>query len=223
MRNDTTTTIVGTPTTDTPPTTDRPGAAPAPGVRRATTADADALSRTLADAFRDDPVFAWCMPDPHQRDRLLAPWFRVVVDALLTHRESYCVEGAAGAALWVPPGVAPLSEDQSDRVGAATAHIGGVTPGRLEALGSVMEARHPHDPHLYLWFAGVRTTDQGQGWGGRLLQTRLDAADEQGLPAYLEATSERNRALYERHGFQVTGELFADDSPPLWQMWRDPR
>jgi ribosomal protein S18 acetylase RimI-like enzyme len=206
-----------------PRITDRPGAAPDRAVRQATAADAAALSRTLASAFRDDPVFGWCMPDPHQRDRLLATWFRVVLDALLTHGESYCVGDAAGAALWVPPGVAPLSADQEDLLGTVTAHFGGVTPDRFEALGSVMEARHPHDPHLYLWFAGVRTTDQGRGWGGRLLSTRLAAADEQGAPAYLEATTPRNRALYERHGFQVTGELFVDDSPHLWQMWRDPR
>ena len=215
--NSNTTTIVD------PPITDRPGAARDRSVRRATSADASALSWTLASAFMDDPVFAWCMPDARQRDRLLASWFRVVLDGLLTHGESYCVADVAGAALWVPPGVAPLTSDQEDRLARVTADFGGVTPDRFEALGKVMQARHPHAPHLYLWFAGVRTTDQGQGWGGSLLRSRLAAADEQGVPAYLEATSQRNRALYERHGFQVTGELFVDDSPHLWQMWRDPR
>jgi ribosomal protein S18 acetylase RimI-like enzyme len=201
----------------------RPCAPPDRRVRRATTADARALSRTLASAFRDDPVFGWCIPDPRHRDRLLAPWFRVVVDALLAHGESYCAGDAVGAALWVPPGVAPLSEEQEDRLGAVTADLGGVTPGRLEALGKVMEAGHPHDPHLYLWFAGVRARDQGRGWGARLLRSRLAGADERGVPAYLEATSDRNRALYERHGFEVTGELSVPGSPTLWQMWRDPR
>ncbi|MDP9345553.1 MAG: GNAT family N-acetyltransferase, partial [Actinomycetota bacterium] len=47
---------------------------------------------------------------------------------------------------------------------------------------------------------------------------------EQGLPAYLEASSPRNRALYERHGFSVTEELkLPRNGPPLWLMWRDPR
>jgi len=205
-----------------PPITNRPGAAPDHAVRPAKTADAAALSQTLASAFRDDPVFAWCMPDPRQRDRL-ASWFRVVLDGLLAHGESYCVADVAGAALWVPPGVPPLTSDQEDRLARVTADFGGVTPDRFEALGNVMQERHPDVPHLYLWFAGVRTTDQGQGWGGRLLSSRLAAADEQGVPAYLEATSQRNRALYERHGFQVTGELSVDDSPHLWQMWRNPR
>lgn len=216
MTHDTTSTIDR-------PARPRPGAPPDRGVRRATSAETDALSLTLASAFRDDPVFSWCIQDPRQRDRHLAPWFRVVVDALLAHGETYCTDDTAGAALWVPAGVAPLNEEQGERLGAVTAGLGDTAPARIQALSELMEAHHPHEPHLYLWFAGVRAGRQGQGYGGRLLQSRLSRADEQALPAYLEATSVRNRALYERHGFEVTGELSVDGSPPLWQMWRDPR
>jgi ribosomal protein S18 acetylase RimI-like enzyme len=205
------------------PARGRQGGPPDHGVRRATAADVDALARTLASAFRDDPVFGWCIPDPRQRDEVLAPWFRIVVGALVAHEETYCAQDAVGAALWVPPEVPALSEEQGARLGALTSEISGVTPGRTEALGQVMEAGHPPAPHLYLWFAGVRVGDQGQGWGGGLLRSRLAGADEQGVPAYLEATSERNRALYERHGFEVTGELSIGGSPTLWQMWRQPR
>jgi hypothetical protein len=35
----------------------------------------------------------------------------------------------------------------------------------------------------------------------------LSRCDEHGLPAYLEASSPRNRALYERHGFAVVEEM----------------
>ena len=157
-------------------------ARPVTGVRRATPADAGALSSTLASAFRDDPIFRWCMPDAHERDQHLAAWFRVVVDALLEHEETYCTDDAAGAALWVPPEVAPLTEEQGELLGAVTADMGDVVLGRLAALSEMMEASHPHDPHLYLWFAGVHATRQGQGWGGRLLASRLARADEAGRP-----------------------------------------
>jgi ribosomal protein S18 acetylase RimI-like enzyme len=197
--------------------------APVDGVRRATPADARAMSRTLASAFRDDPIFAWCLPDAHRRDQHLAAWFRIVVDALLGHEETYCTDDGLGAALWVPPDVAPMTEEQGARLGAVTAEMGDDALGRTAELTNLMEANHPHDPHLYLWFAGVHASRQGQGWGGRLLESRLTRADAQALPAYLEATSERNRRLYERHGFEVTGLLTVDGSPPLWQMWREPR
>jgi hypothetical protein len=42
--------------------------------------------------------------------------------------------------------------------------------------------------------------------------------------AYLEASSPRNRGLYEHHGFGVTEEFsLGAGSPPLWRMWRDPQ
>jgi GNAT superfamily N-acetyltransferase len=119
--------------------------------------------------------------------------------------------------------VAPLTEEQEADLGAVTADIGEAELARIAALTGVMEAHHPHDPHLYLWFVGVHASRQGQGWGGRLLESRLTRADEQAVPSYLEATSERNRTLYARHGFEVIGELSVDGSPPMWQMWRDPR
>jgi ribosomal protein S18 acetylase RimI-like enzyme len=210
-----------TPAPDRPPV-DHPRA-PGRGVRRATRADAGVLSRTLASAFRDDPVFSWCLPDARLRHRHLGPWFQVVVDALLEHEETYCTEDGAGAALWVPPGVPAMTQEQGDRLGAVTAEMGVDALRRTAELTSVMEAAHPHAPHLYLWFAGVRASRQGHGWGGRLLESRLSRADAQAVPAYLEATNERNRRLYERHGFEVTGVLTVDGSPPLWQMRREPR
>lgn len=52
------------------------------------------------------------------------------------------------------------------------------------------------------------------------MQSTVDAL---GDAAYLEATSPDNRRLYERHGFEVTGEIVVPDGPTLWAMWRDPQ
>lgn len=52
----------------------------------------------------------------------------------------------------------------------------------------------------------------------------LERCDREGLPAYLEASSARNRALYLRHGFEVVEEVHLPaDGPPVWLMWRNPR
>lgn len=51
----------------------------------------------------------------------------------------------------------------------------------------------------------------------------LDMCDRDGVPAYLEASSERNKALYLRHGFEVVGEIKLPDGPRMWPMWRSPR
>jgi hypothetical protein len=50
----------------------------------------------------------------------------------------------------------------------------------------------------------------------------LERCDRDGAAVYLEATSDRNRALYERHGFRAHGDIRLPDGPSLWRMWRDP-
>jgi RimJ/RimL family protein N-acetyltransferase len=56
-----------------------------------------------------------------------------------------------------------------------------------------------------------------------LLSPTLARCDRDGLPAYLEASSERSAALYERLGFEHVRELRLAGSPPLWLMLRPPR
>ncbi len=68
-----------------------------------------------------------------------------------------------------------------------------------------MENRHPHEPHFYIRTVGVRTALQGQGVGSMLMQPTLERADSAGLPTYIEASTERSAALYERLGFRHIG------------------
>jgi GNAT superfamily N-acetyltransferase len=64
---------------------------------------------------------------------------------------------------------------------------------------------------------------QGQGLGSLLLAHTLAQTDALGLPAYLEATSDRNVPLYQRHGFEVVDELRVGTCPPITAMLRQPR
>jgi hypothetical protein len=51
----------------------------------------------------------------------------------------------------------------------------------------------------------------------------LERCDRERLPAFLEPSTPRNRALYERHGFTVTEEFrLGRSAPPQWRMWREP-
>ncbi len=63
----------------------------------------------------------------------------------------------------------------------------------------------------------------GRGFGSSLMAPVLERCDRDGVPAYLEATSERNKQLYLRHSFEVTDEVPLPDGPTMWPMWRSPR
>ena len=163
------------------------------------------------------------MPDDAVRRRDLAGMLQHASAARFQPYGENCVnETATGAALWLPPGATFTPEDDA-RFETALATAAGEDVERVGQLGEVMDAAHPTDPHHYLMLLGVTPDHQGTGVGSSLLRAVLDIADAADEPAYLEATSPRNRALYERHGFEVTRELRCADCPPLWAMWRDPR
>lgn len=94
---------------------------------------------------------------------------------------------------------------------------------RAGRLQSFFDHNHLREPHFYIRTLGVATRFQGRGLGTALLRPTLDRCDREGVPAYLEASSERSAALYERLGFVHLGELcIPDGGPPFWPMRRPP-
>jgi GNAT superfamily N-acetyltransferase len=190
-------------------------------VRRTTYTDLTPMADVLAAAFHDDPVVSWLVPDEARRRADLPAMMRVFAARFQPHGENCLNETATGAAVWLPPEATFTPEDDARFETALVAAAGDDIEGAGELM-AVMESAHPTDPHHYLMLLGVVPDQQGTGIGSALLRAVLDIADAAGEPAYLEATSPRNRALYERHGFEVTRELRCADCPPLWAMWRDP-
>jgi GNAT superfamily N-acetyltransferase len=196
-----------------------------PEVRKATEAETGAISRTLARAFHSDPVFSWVLPRPERRAAVLDPAFALFLRRLwLELGESYTVGEADGAAIWHPPGHWKQSLADQLRLLPEFARVWGrSTPRALRGL-TALERGHPSEPHFYLALMGVAPERQGRGLGSLLMHPVLSRCDEEGIPAYLEASTPRNRALYERHGFAVTAEdTIGRGAPPVWRMWRDPR
>ena len=192
-------------------------------VRRTGEGERAAVAATLAAAFHDDPVFAWLHPDPTERAGNIAFFFDLAARILARHDDTWAAgPDVAGAALWVPHGSAPMSDEEGAAFGAAVAERAGADAERLVTFMTVMDAHHPQEPVEYLWFLGVRPERQGRGIGSALLAPVLHRADRAGRRTYLDATSPRSKALYERHGFRATAPVVVDDCPPVWPMWREP-
>lgn len=190
-------------------------------VRRTALSDLPTFGHVLGAAFHDDPVLGWVIPDDDRRRVRLPALMELLAARFHPHGENRLNEAGTGAAVWAPPGAAFSPEDdarfEASLVVAACGYL-----DRLGELVGLLEANHPTQPHYYLALMGVIPDRQGSGIGGALLRAVLGSADRQGVPAYLEATSPRSRALYERHGFVAHAELRTADCPPLWAMWRAP-
>jgi ribosomal protein S18 acetylase RimI-like enzyme len=190
------------------------------GVRKSRIADTAALAATLTAAFADDPVFGWVLPDPVHRAAVLPDFFRTVVEVLAVHDNMWTTDDTAGAALWVPAGHEVVPAEAAEAFETRMLTLAGPYADRMGEIMALLDEHHPAAPHEYLWFLGVAPRAQGRGLGSALMEPVLRRADRAGLACYLEATSPRNRALYERHGFRVTTEIAVAGGPPLWTMRR---
>ena len=208
----------------TPTPTDRPRP-DGSDIRKMTAADIAPVAVALAQAFYDDPHFRWIVPDDARRMRALERGFELFIRKIwLTPDEGYTTERLTGAAIWMPARTWHVGPLEQLRLAPGTiSALRGNTPRLLKALNFI-ERKHPHEPpHWYLPIVGVAPAWQGRGYGAALLRPIIRRCDEDGIPAYLEASTPRNLALYQRHGFEVVEECrYAADGPPLWRMWREP-
>jgi GNAT superfamily N-acetyltransferase len=186
-------------------------------------ADVPVLAGVLARAFQDDPVFAWSIPDEGRRLARLPAVFAAFADVYLPYDETYVAGDGAAAALWAPAGVDPFDGRAGDVFAGRLAELLGDDAARCLEVGAIFQEHHPPQPWTYLQLIGVVPERQGVGLGSALLAPVLERCDATGTPAYLEASTAGNRRLYERHGFEVVGELaLPDDGPTVWPMWREP-
>lgn len=198
-------------------TTDRPDIE----IVRAGTEDAARVAALIGAAFHPLAVARWLVSDPVRRAEVLPANFQIFVDHALAHGEIHVTADRSAAAVWFPRDGAPLPppERYDERLRAAC----GETTDRFQVLDELFDRHHPEEPHHHLAFLAVRPDHQGRGLGSALLADHHARLDQRRVAAYLEASCERSRDLYLRHGYQVVGEPFRlPDGPPMWPMWRPP-
>jgi GNAT superfamily N-acetyltransferase len=192
-------------------------------VHLGTVAELDRMSAALGAAFEEDPVFEWLIRDGSRRRERLVRFFRLELEhVVLPAGAAWTTDGVAGASLELPPGAWKMPFGVQLAHGREFVRVFGAGLPRAMALITKVERRHLREPHYYIAAVGVAPQAQGEGLGTALLHATLDRCDREGLPAYLEATSRRNVALYERLGFEHLGEFNLGSSPPLWPMRRRP-
>jgi len=169
-------------------------------------------------AFAADPVMRWFWPEPGVY-LMSFPRFALAVGGRAFAHGSAHVLGRA-AALWLPPGI---TSDDEAITAVMVESVEQSLLADLVAFGDMIHECHPTFDHWYLPFMGVDPFSQGQGLGSTLLRHALALCDRDGTPAYLEASTARSRMLYQRHEFEVVGEIQVGSSPSVWAMLRHPQ
>jgi GNAT superfamily N-acetyltransferase len=192
-------------------------------LRLATADDVPRLAGVLADAFMNDPVYTWLLPGSLRlKTRLRAVFVAEMEQYVLPNGGTiWTTSGYEGAVIELPPGAWEMPKSFTGKEALRWVRAFGMRLLLAMRVQRAVEERHLREPHFYVRTIGVRTARQGRGVGSALMQPTLQRADSAGLPTYIEASSERSAALYERLGFVHMDVLdLPEGGPPVWPMRR---
>src|ERR1700677_4558022 len=148
------------------------------GLRHATADDIHRLKTVLAEAFYEDPMFGWLMPNDSKRHARLRHYFGIELrHYALPRGRVWTTDDLAGAMLSLPPGRWRVPPHATLLHGSAF----GVRVAKAARVGAAMERRHSRllrGPHYYVRDIGVRPDAQGRGLGSALMRPTLDRCDK---------------------------------------------
>ncbi len=200
-------------------------------IRRADSSEVPALSAALAQAFVDDVVINSLLPQRTRRVARRELMFRLELQTYVLPQDGLAFtaaddrgSGLVGGCLVLPPDRWEMPKTVDGRTAVRWLQAFGMQLPRAIRVQKAMHEHHLTEPHSYIRWIGVRPGLQGQGLGSALMRPTLERCDSDGIPAYIEASSERSAALYARLGFVHLGVLeLPDGVPPVWPMRRPPR
>ena len=192
-----------------------------PLVQEARLEDKKKVLSTACLAFGADPFMRWIMSE----GQTYLDKYRDLIDIYcceksLEHSATYMVERCSGTAIWLPPGIFGDEQKISDWVSE------NVSPQRLETFLHVLDEMQKYYPKTNrCWYLAVLAVDpafQRLGLGSLLMKHVNQLLDETGSQGYLESSNPENISLYQRHGYEVIGEIKIGDCPIVTPMLREP-
>jgi ribosomal protein S18 acetylase RimI-like enzyme len=172
----------------------------------------------LAPAFAHDPVISYMLNNLTRAARLayLPAYFRALLTAATLNGASISeADGWASCAVVMPPGADvgnPWTLVPAGLVGILwTLGVRGCWKMIGEFEGVTGRAREREmgrgGRYYYVFFIGTAEEGRGRGLASRLMEEVKEGAGREGMPVWLEATTERSRNLYARLGFEDLGEI----------------
>jgi ribosomal protein S18 acetylase RimI-like enzyme len=183
----------------------------------------------LIDAFWDDPLNLYFIPEGENRRKMFTEYLQFRLRFAIKYGEVYSTSSDfEGIAAWFPPGMSDMTNSRMMRVGGLRLMrvLGRDAISRMSRIGShVAKLRKQHlpEPHWHLFPIAVDPKHQGKGYASALMRPMLDRIQNEGLLCFLETLSEQLVSLYEHFGFEVIyEETIPDVKLTNWGMVRSP-
>ncbi|PZG01732.1 hypothetical protein [Micromonospora deserti] len=190
-----------------------------PPIVRARWCDSGHIATLVAGSLHTSAIGVWLVPDDDQRCNVLTAVSRIWVEHALLFGEVFLLADRSAAAVWfhryrpIPP---PASYRQ--RLAAACGdHL-----DRFRCLDRTLNAHRLVDAHNHLAFLAVQPAAWRAARASALLARCLVRMDRLALPAYAEATTGAEAALYTRHGYTARDPFALPDGTLVHPLWRRP-
>jgi ribosomal protein S18 acetylase RimI-like enzyme len=195
------------------------------GVAALPSHEVEAAARSLARAFRDNPLnLAVIGGDPQRRLRCNRAGMRQLLP--VARRHALVLRAGAtrpdGVLIATPPGAYPLPAAPLGARLRALVTQGVAVQVRWGRVFEHLDRLHPPEPHWYLATLGVAPAARSRGIARALLRVLLDRTDREALPCYLETDRSENVVFYAAAGFAVDRESRVL-GVPIWHMRRSPQ
>ena len=173
---------------------------------------------TLTAGFITDPFNRWLYP-------VAQDYFAIFPDFARCFVEPGCEDGTVFAektfgivSAWMRPGVS-ASPEPVERAIQETVRTE-IQADVWAALERMETYHHKAGACWYLPLIAADPSRQNQGLGSAMMKHSLEKASSEGLSAYLESANPKNVPFYQRHGFEIMGEIQVGDSPVIRPMVR---
>ena len=190
-------------------------------------AQAKPAVKTLSAAFMDYPLLQYYFPDDLIRKKIAHNFLSFAVYAGIKYGEVYATsDNLEGVAVWLPSKNYPLTFWKILRSVPVSKILGFVRNGgsKLQPFNDYIENIHKQYtpfPHWFLQAIGVAPQFQGKGYASKLLRPMLNRLDKEGLPCYLETTTEKKASLYQHFGFKTMNKSKVPQTQLMnWAMLR---
>lgn len=192
--------------------------------------DVEPSAQVIAQAFRDDPLCAFMLPQQKTRIQTLVKFFRVYGELSIQSQRGYGVgDPLQGVAFWISPGKDGLSISPRFLRKLVPLLFTSYPIGYLRARAVMsridsLRQKYAAEPHYYLDNIGVSPFARRQGLSSRLIRPFLAMADEQGVMAYTDTVTPANVPLYEHFGFQcMEASPISETGLTVWALCRPPK
>jgi ribosomal protein S18 acetylase RimI-like enzyme len=178
-----------------------------------TLAEVGSAASVISQAFLEDPLTSFMLPDKRTRIKTLHKFFSVYGEVNIKNHRGYGVgDPLQGVAYWQIPDQENLSVSMKSLAKLVPLLLTFYPIGFLRArsvfsLQDALHTKHASEPHFYLDNIGVLKSARGRGLASQLIRPFLHKADERGVIAYTDTVTASNVALYEHFGFQCVAEV----------------